>query len=125
MGKKSILVNTLNYKCPRCQQGNLFVKPMQWSNPIDMPELCDKCGQKFEPEPGFYYGSMFVSYIISAFCYLGFMAVCIIGFGMGLNTSFLVLLVIAALTYVFLIRFSRSLWINIMVSYDPNTNALK
>jgi hypothetical protein len=91
---------------------------MKWANPVDMPEKCDHCGQKFEPEPGFYYGSMFISYIISAFFYLGIMGVCIMVFGLGLNASFLLLLLIAVSTYVFLMRFSRSLWINIMVDYD-------
>jgi uncharacterized protein (DUF983 family) len=120
MGKKSFVANTLRYKCPRCQQGDLFNKPMVWANPVDMPVACPDCGQLFEPEPGFYYGSMFLSYIISAFVYLGIMALCIMIFGLSLNISFLILLVLAVVSYVFLIRFSRSLWINLMVSYDAN-----
>ncbi len=120
MGKNSFVINSLKYKCPRCQKGDLFSKPMKWGNPVDMPISCPDCGQLFEPDPGFYYGSMFVSYIISAFVYLAIMAVCIIYFGLSLNVSFLILLVLAALSYVFLIRFSRSLWINLMVRYDEN-----
>jgi uncharacterized protein (DUF983 family) len=121
MSKKPLLINAIQYKCPRCQSGNLFVKPFQWKNPINMPENCDKCGQAFEPEPGFYYGSMFVSYIISAFVFLSVMAVSIMYFGLSLNQSFVILLVFSVITYVFLIRFSRSLWINFLVSYDAKS----
>jgi hypothetical protein len=83
-----------------------------------MPKNCPVCGQRFEPEPGFYYGAMFLSYIISAFFFLGVIGACIIFLGMSLNASFGVLLLVAAATYFFFLRISRSLWINIMVSYD-------
>jgi len=32
---------------------------------LDMPERCPTCGQKFEPEVGFYYGTGYVSYAMS------------------------------------------------------------
>ncbi|GAB2966556.1 hypothetical protein GCM10027048_41370 [Hymenobacter coalescens] len=28
----------------------------------DMPEHCPVCGQSYEPEPGFYYGAMYISF---------------------------------------------------------------
>ena len=31
----------------------------------EMHKECQQCGFKFEPEPGFYYGAMFVSYAYS------------------------------------------------------------
>lgn len=120
MSKRNFLLNTLLKKCPRCQEGDLFIEPFQISKPVDMPTNCPVCGQLYEPEPGFYYGSMFISYIISAFFFLGIMGTCIIVFKMSLNASMGILLVIAALTYLFFLRMSRSLWINIMVKYDKN-----
>lgn len=112
-------------KCLRCQEGDLFNKPFKFSKPLDMPEMCPVCHQKYEPEPGFYYGSMFVSYIISAFFFLGIIGICIIGFGLSLNVSMGILLIVAGLTYFFFLRMSRSLWINIMVSYDPKAKENK
>ena len=38
--------------CPRCREGNLFVKPFNISKPLDMHKACQVCGQKTEPEPG-------------------------------------------------------------------------
>ncbi len=118
MKKRSFIINTLNKKCPKCQEGDLFNTPFEFSKPVDMPKNCPVCGQRFEPEPGFYYGAMFLSYIISAFFFLGVIGACIIFLGMSLNASFGVLLLVAAATYFFFLRISRSLWINIMVSYD-------
>lgn len=33
---------------------------------MEMYDRCPKCEQTYEPEPGFYYGAMFVSYAFSA-----------------------------------------------------------
>ncbi|MBC6605584.1 DUF983 domain-containing protein [Hymenobacter sp. BT188] len=34
-----------------------------------MPERCPVCEVQFEPEPGFYWGAMFVSYVFSVACF--------------------------------------------------------
>jgi len=95
------------------------LQPFDWSKPVNMPEMCPVCHQKYEPEPGFYYGAMFLSYILSGFFFLAIMGTCLIFLDMSLNASMGVLLVVAALTYFFFLRMSRSLWINLMVKYDP------
>ncbi|MBK8519089.1 MAG: DUF983 domain-containing protein [Saprospiraceae bacterium] len=120
MTKRNFILNALSKKCPRCQEGDLFIAPFEFSKPLNMPESCPVCSQKFEPEPGFYYGSMFLSYIFSAFFFLGIMGVCIIVFKFSLNLSMFILLLIAAATYFFFLRMSRSIWINIMIGYDPD-----
>ncbi len=119
MNKRNFIVNAVLCKCPRCQDGNLFVKPMQITKPVDMPDQCPQCGQQYLPEPGFYYGAMFLSYILSGFFFLGVVGCCIIIFDMSVNSSMLLLVGVAVLTYLPLIRFSRSLWINLMVKYNP------
>jgi uncharacterized protein (DUF983 family) len=117
--KRNFLVNAWMKKCPRCQEGDLFIAPFDWSKPVNMPELCPVCHQKFEPEPGFYYGAMFMSYIVSGFFFLAIIAFCLIVLDLSLNASMGVLLLIAALTYLFFLRMSRSIWINLLVKYDP------
>ncbi len=50
-------------KCPRCGEGDIFIYPTsKISKFSEMHTCCGKCGAPFEPEPGFYYGSLFVSY---------------------------------------------------------------
>ncbi|MEZ4910183.1 MAG: DUF983 domain-containing protein [Saprospiraceae bacterium] len=120
MSKKSFVVNTFQQKCPRCQEGDLYIKPFNIKKPVNMHNECPICGQLYEPEPGFYYGAMFLSYIMSGFVFSGLVGFCIIALGMNVNAAIGVLLIFAALSYFFLLRFSRSLWINMMIKYDPN-----
>lgn len=49
--------------CPQCRQGKMFKYPI-WkiSKFAEMNENCPVCNLKFEVEPGFWYGAMFVSY---------------------------------------------------------------
>lgn len=50
-------------KCPRCGEGDIFVYPVSKITKFsEMNAHCSKCGAPFEPEPGFYYGSLFISY---------------------------------------------------------------
>lgn len=125
MEKRFFVINALMKKCPRCQEGDLFIKPFDISKPVNMPTNCPVCNQKYEPEPGFYYGAMFVSYIVSAFFFLSVMGISLLIFKLSLNAAMGVVLFFAAITYLFWLRFSRALWINIMVNYDPNAKADK
>lgn len=54
-------------KCPVCGESHVFT---QKGNPFlfKMPKMkkeCDVCGHKFEKEPGFFYGAMYVSYALT------------------------------------------------------------
>lgn len=53
----------LSLKCPRCHRGPLFkYSALNLSKFDDMYEACPECGQHYEPEVGFYWGAMYVSY---------------------------------------------------------------
>lgn len=122
MGRKRLTpINALLYKCPKCQNGDLYHKPFNISKPLDMHDQCTSCKQNFMPEPGFYYGAMFLSYILSSFLFLAIAGVCIIFFDWSVNGTFAFILFVGALSYLFVLRFSRSLWINIVVRFDPKT----
>jgi hypothetical protein len=86
-----------------------------------MPPTCKVCGQNYYPEPGFYYGAMFISYIITAFYCLGFVAICIFVFHLGIELSFVLLFFSLVLLYAWFFRTSRAVWIHIVVKYDPHT----
>lgn len=67
MFKSPKLYSILHSKCPNCLKGNMFLtkNPYSFSNIDKMPEKCPVCEQKFFPEPGFYYGAMYVSYALT------------------------------------------------------------
>jgi uncharacterized protein (DUF983 family) len=53
----------LRLKCPHCHEGPLFThSAFNLTKFAQMPAHCPVCGQAYEPEPGFYWGAMFVSY---------------------------------------------------------------
>jgi len=107
-----------NYKCPKCRHGDIFVSPMDIKNPLNMPERCEKCGQRTEPELGFYYGAMMVSYGISAWLYLGLVLILVFYFKWTVNKAMVLLIFLAVITYLPLLRYSRSLWLHFNVRHS-------
>ena len=115
----SMLSSTLKLTCPRCRKGKMFVSPITLKRPLQMHKKCDVCGQPFEPETGFYYGAMFISYLFVAL--LSFIIVCFNIFVLGIQVelSFVILLVFLAFIYIWNLRFTRSLWIHLVIKYNP------
>ncbi len=116
----NIFDSIFKYKCPKCRQGDLYKKPFRFSNPLDMNEQCDICGQKFEPEPGYYFGAMFVSYIWTAFTALFIVGFTMLVLGWSLEAAFGLLILISALSFFWVARVSRSMYIHLDVKYDPD-----
>ncbi len=86
-----------------------------------MNRNCANCGQRFEPEPGFYFGAMFISYIILAFFSLGFTGLLVFYFKLSVDISFALLIGILGLMFIWNLRISRSIWIHLMIKYDSQT----
>lgn len=53
-------------KCPQCREGKLFsVSILSYRKLSHVNKECSVCGAKFEPEPDFFYGAMYISYAFS------------------------------------------------------------
>jgi TM2 domain-containing membrane protein YozV len=88
------------------------------NKPLEMHDNCPVCGQNFMPEPGFYYGAMFVSYLLSSFFFLFIAGVTIIYFGWTVEGAFGLIIFLGIILYIWLLRISRSIWIHFMVKYE-------
>lgn len=56
----------LALRCPRCHHGKLFThSALNITKFAQMPAQCPVCGQSFEPEPGFYFGSMYITFFFN------------------------------------------------------------
>ncbi|WP_244554556.1 DUF983 domain-containing protein [Pontibacter indicus] len=84
-----------------------------------MHRNCPCCGQAFEPEPGFYYGAMYVSFafnvaifIVSLFILSQFVEKITLAMMIGV----VAVVVVGLLPVIF--RWSRSLYIHIFVRYE-------
>ena len=122
MAKTNSIVGILKLKCPKCREGNLFLNKSSYQVKgfFNMPNNCPKCGQDFQIETGFYYGAMFISYILTGWIALIIVGGCMYFLDFSVNQAFLVLIVVAILSYFFVLRLSRSVWIHIAVKYDKD-----
>jgi uncharacterized protein (DUF983 family) len=124
--KPNLITSILSNKCPRCRRGNLFVQqnPYKLHGLMRMHEHCEICGQTTDMEPGFYYGTSFVSYALSIAISVATLIAwwLTIGFSlhdnrffwwMGLNAMLLVLLQPP------LMRLSRTVWLYFFIRYSP------
>lgn len=91
-----------------------------------MHKTCPNCGERFEPEPGFYFGAAYVSYALTVALWVAYYVALITFESLGMFSwsfeedamAFIVggvvlLVVLLPLIY----RFSRSIWINLFVKY--------
>jgi hypothetical protein len=112
--KRSKLSAILNFKCPDCHEGDLFeTGTWSYNKPFDMPQECPNCKLNFFPEPGFYWGAMFISYIFWGWVCVIIGGIGIILFGLSVNQATLVLLLFSATFFIWLFRISRSIWLHI------------
>ena len=62
-GKGTKMYSISKMKCPQCQEGKFLVShPYDFKHLGDVRTNCDVCDLKYEREPGFFYGAMYVSY---------------------------------------------------------------
>ena len=118
-GKGSKLYSILGFKCPRCQEGDLYYTPtFGLKRLFDMREKCPHCEQRYELEIGFYWGAMFISYLIVALYMFGGFAVAYFLLGVDVMWAMGVLMMGTIPLYAWFFRVSRSIWINFFVAYD-------
>lgn len=72
-GKGTKLHSVIGFKCPHCQEGDFYVdnNPYHLAHVGDVRTSCAVCGRRFEREPGFYYGGMYVAYGLGVALFVG------------------------------------------------------
>jgi len=64
-GPRAGIVPFILSRCPRCGKGNVFKnKVMSFKKFSDTLDQCPKCELKYEPETGFFVGSMYWTYAL-------------------------------------------------------------
>ena len=115
------------HKCSRCRTGDMFQTKNIYhlKQFMKMNTRCPVCGQFLELEPGFYYGTSYVSYMLTvALSAATFIAWWLfIGFSLNDNRLFWwigINAVVLLLSQPYLMRFSRSMWLSFFVKYNEN-----
>ncbi|MDO6803865.1 DUF983 domain-containing protein [Wenyingzhuangia sp. 1_MG-2023] len=111
----------LNNECPHCHKGRVFEKSNNLFS-IQFPKMqvsCDHCHSKYQKEPGFFIGAMYVSYgltVAEALCtYI--LTRPFFEKALDLRVIPIIALVIVLLTF-FNIRMSKMIWIYMFKNYS-------
>ena len=86
---------------------------------IKMKEKCSHCGLKYQIEPSFFYGAMYVSYGLNVAIGILAFIICF-QFSRSMLVNFAVILGAIILSFPLVMRLSRSIYINMFVSYDKS-----
>ena len=111
---ETLLGRALRLRCPKCGEGKLFVG---W---FTMPERCSVCRLKYERAPGYFLGSSYINYALTAVS-LTFLYVSL-HFGLGWSNQALMYPLIAycVLFPLAIFRHARSLWLAIDCYFDKS-----
>jgi uncharacterized protein (DUF983 family) len=119
--KGSKLNSILTGSCPKCQNESMYSdkNPLHLSKVLKMNDHCSHCGLKYQLEPSFFYGAMYVSYGLNVAVGIAAFIVSFVFFGASIEQSFLTIVITLIVLFPFVLRLSRNLYINMFVSYDP------
>lgn len=120
----------LSMKCPRCRKGSMFTddnpyRKLGLKHIYSMPEHCPECGQKFDMEPGFWYGTGYVSYALAVAVSAATFVAWWLFVGISVHDNrvlwwLLVNALVLVLLQPWLMRLSRVIYIRFFVNYDPD-----
>src|SRR5690606_31904287 len=109
----SQITDIFSEKCPKCGVGKVFYKK---GNALlfSMPKMnanCGHCGHKFEREPGYFFGSMYVSYALTTAEMIGVFIIVRFVFGLSYTGIVVTIGILSILMGAYNFRLSRMLWI--------------
>lgn len=114
------LYSIFRFRCPRCLKGVFFESKI-----YDLRKLgnvlneCPKCKMNYIPEPGFYFGAMYVSYALGVALFVSIWAIANWFFGdvsVWIEISVLVFLIVALSPLLF--SLSKIMYANIFIHFD-------
>ena len=110
---ETLMARALKLECPRCGQGKLFRRF------FSMHERCSSCGLKFERAPGYYLGSSYVNYGLTAITLL--IAYSILHYKVGFTNQQLAgpLAGFCVIVPLLAFRHARALWLAMDCRWDP------
>lgn len=107
-----LLIRGLLLRCPICGQGRLF------RNVLSMNQSCSECGFRFARSPGYFLGSTYINYGVTALTTTVAYVALYFGAGVEKQTLLPSLLVFCLIFPLVFFRFARSLWLSLDCFFD-------
>jgi len=107
------VIDMLKCKCPNCKKGKMYnqLGSLFLFKAPKMNANCSECDFKFEKEPGFFFGAMFISYALI----VAEMVASVVIFKFILDLSYIAVVSLSVLISILLsitnFRISRSIWV--------------
>lgn len=60
--KRAFIVDLFQERCPKCREGYVFKQDVSLLQLPVMNDQCEKCNYRFDREPGYFLGAMYLSY---------------------------------------------------------------
>lgn len=110
----TLISRALRLKCPRCGQSAMFTGLFR------MVERCAHCGLKYEREPGYFLGSIYINYGVTALLLtVGWI---VLRFRYEIESRWLAfgLATFLVVFQVFFFRYARALWLALDCLFDSS-----
>lgn len=119
--KGSKLFSIFNFKCPRCHEGEVFEvrNPYKFGSLFKMQDTCSHCGLRYEVEPNFFYGAMYVSYAYSVALFVATYITMNMIYEPEITDIIITLAIVVIVLAPLVLRLSRITWLNLFVKYEP------
>lgn len=126
-GKGSKLYSIFAMKCPRCHEGDVFETQNPYKKMTAVKETCSHCGLRYEKEMGFFYGAMYVSYMLNIALFVTSVVAYFILLDQYISGTTLMIIYVSltAILMPVYYRLSRTIWLNFFNSYDPEKRGAK
>jgi Protein of unknown function (DUF983) len=126
--KGTKLYAIVHQKCPRCHEGELWTNKLWFAGAkamltqVDycMHENCPVCNLKYDMEPGFWWGAMYMAYAFSSGVLLFVSGLYLLFFKFNMPVFLAVLSLTALLGFLYNARLSRAAYISLWVNYDAS-----
>ena len=121
--KGTKLYSIMKLKCPRCQEGNLFLTKNPYNPKMfdKMPNKCPICGEDFVRESGFYWGAMMISHATTTILAVIIHLIVYPFYGWDTAANLIPVISIFIILIPVIFRSSRAIWINFFVKYHNPT----
>ncbi len=115
----SLAAGMWKMKCPNCRKGDLFQTKNPWklSKLDSMPPRCPVCNQSYFPEVGFYYGAMYISYMVSIAVEVPIFFIMLLLFGFQMIPMVATLCISLVFFFPYIYRYSRVIWIYVTIPF--------
>ena len=116
--KGTKLYSIINNKCPQCHEGDFFEEsnPYKLKSLFDMHRNCSNCNLKYEIEPSFFQGAMYVSYGLTIALSVATFIISSL-FGLDLIKSGIAIFIILILFTPVTFKLARLIYINFFIKY--------